>query len=89
MERVDRVTLKFVIEEERKGDAFHIETYNCGRDYVQTQNIRVPIWQVQLHVSYTFGKQGMKTKDHKSRIQNDFMEKKSEQEQVTPASGTM
>ena len=53
------------------------------------QHIRVPITQAQLHVSYTFGNQRVKAKEHKSRIKNDFMEKKSEQEQIGTATGTM
>ena len=59
-----------------------------GSDYTQMQHIRVPVSQVMVSVSYTFGKQGVKAKEHKSRIKNDFMEKKSEQEQIG-TTGTM
>jgi hypothetical protein len=42
---------------------------------------------VQLSVSYTFGNTGVKTREHKTRIENDFLEKKSEQEQISNSSG--
>ena len=67
--------------------AITIDNYRQGRDYTQMQHIRVPITQAQLHVSYTFGNQRVKAKDHKSRISNDFMEKKSEQEQIGTTTG--
>ena len=71
------------------GGAISMDIYHQGRDYTQMRHIRVPVSQVMLSVSYTFGKQGVKAKEHKSRIKNDFMEKKSEQEQVPNATGTM
>ena len=70
-----------------KNGSLHIETHKQGSDYTQKNRIRVPIWQVQLSVSYTFGNMGVKTKEHKSRISNDFMEKKSEQEQIGNTGG--
>ena len=69
--------------------AISMDMYHKDRDHTQMQHIRVPVSQVMLSVSYTFGKQGVKAKEHKSRIKNDFMEKKSEQEQVPNATGTM
>ena len=69
--------------------AISMDMYHKDRDHTQMQHIRVPVSQVMVSVSYTFGKQGVKAKEHKSRIKNDFMEKKSEQEQVPNATGTM
>ena len=72
-----------------KGGDIHIDSYSAGRDFVHRQNISVPISQVQLVVSYTFGNTGIKAKEHKTRIENDFLEKKSEQEQISNTSSSM
>ena len=70
-----------------KGGNIHIDSYSAGRDFTNKQNISVPLSQVQLSVSYTFGNTGVKTREHKTRIENDFLEKKSEQEQISNSSG--
>ena len=73
----------------KKGGNINIDSYSAGRDFVHRQNISVPLSQVQLVVSYTFGNTGIKAKEHKTRIENDFLEKKSEQEQISNTSGGM
>ena len=49
----------------------------------------MPLSQLQLNLSYTFGKKGVQTREHKSRIENDFLEKKSDQEQISNTSSGM
>ena len=65
-----------------KGGSINMDSHSRGRDFTNVQHIKVPLAQVQLNVSYTFGNTKVRTKEHKSRIENDFMEKKSEQEQI-------
>lgn len=59
-----------------------IDTYTRGHDFENKQKINVPISQFSLTVSYTFGNTKVRAKEHKSRIENDFTEKKSDQEQM-------
>lgn len=69
------------------GGSIHIKSYSAGRDFCHRQDIRVPLSQLQLNISYTFGKKGVQTREHKSRIENDFLEKKSDQEQISNPQG--
>ena len=64
------------------GGSINMDSHSRGRDFTNLQHIKVPLAQAQLHVSYTFGNTRVRAKEHKSRIENDFMEKKSEQEQI-------
>lgn len=64
------------------GGSLRMDTHSRGADFTNVQRIKVPLSQVQLHLSYTFGNTRVKAKEHKSRIENDFMEKKSDQEQI-------
>lgn len=65
------------------------DAYSRGKDFTNKVNIKVPISNVSLSVSYTFGNTKVRVKEHKSRIENDFTEMKSDQEQMgsTPGSG--
>ena len=71
------------------GGSISIDSYSAGRDFTHRQHIRVPMSQLQLNLSYTFGKKGVQTREHKSRIENDFLEKKSDQEQISNTSSGM
>ncbi len=66
-----------------KGCKLNIETYNSGLDFSNHQRIEVPISQLSLSVSYTFGNTKVRASKHKSRIENDFTERQSEQEQMS------
>ncbi len=69
------------------GGKLALDTSTRGYDFEQTTKVRVPMQQVQLTLSYTFGNTGVKAKEHKSRIENDFMEKKSDSEQLSNSTG--
>ena len=64
------------------------ETYTRGSDFSNRQKISVPIAQFGVSVSFTFGNTKVRVKQHKSRIENDFTEKKSDQEQIGDAAGS-
>ncbi len=63
-------------------------SYTRGSDFSFRQNIKVPIAQFGLSVSFTFGNTKVRVKEHRSRIENDFTEKKSDQEQIGDAAGS-
>ena len=72
-----------------KGGKLKMDSHTSGKDFTNVMRLRVPITMVMCSVSYTFGNTKVQAKQHKSRIENDFTEKKSEQEQVgTSTSGT-
>ena len=47
-----------------------METMAQGKDFLNKTKIRVPIQMVGLSISYTFGKQGIKSKKTARSIQN-------------------
>ena len=63
-----------------KGGNISIETCTRGKDFTSYNNIKVPIYGVTFTVSYTFGNTKMAAKQHKSRVQNDFIEQQSQGE---------
>ena len=63
------------------------ESYTRGNDFSNRQKISVPIAQFGVSVSFTFGNTKVRVKEHRSRIENDFTEKKSDQEQIGDAAG--
>lgn len=72
-----------------KGGKLKMDSHTSGKDFTNVMRLRVPITMVMCSVSYTFGNTKVQAKQHKSRIENDFTEKKSEQEQVgTSTTGT-
>ena len=65
-----------------KGGNIHIESYSNGKDFSSHNNIKVPISNVSLTVSYTFGNSKKQVQQHKSRVQNDFIEQQSQGEMI-------
>ena len=65
-----------------KGGNLNIETCNRGKNFTSYNNIKVPIYGVTFTVSYSFGNTKMATKQHKSRVQNDFIEQQSQGEML-------
>ena len=65
-----------------KGGNISIETCTRGKDFTSYNNIKVPIYGVTFTVSYTFGNTKMAAKQHKSRVQNDFIEQQSQGEML-------
>jgi hypothetical protein len=66
-----------------KGFKLKIDNYSEGKDFTNLQTIHVPISQFNISLSYTLGNTKVKASRHKSRIENDFTERKSEQEQMS------
>jgi hypothetical protein len=65
-----------------------MESYSSGKDFLQHQTIKVPIYGVNLSVSYTFGN-AKQTRQHQSRIQNDYIEQKSQGEMINSVGNEM
>ena len=65
-----------------KGGNISIETCSRGKDFTSYNNIKVPIYGVTFTVSYSFGNTKMASKQHKSRVQNDFIEQQSQGEML-------
>ena len=64
------------------GGNINIESYNSGKDFTTHTNVRVPISGVTFTVSYTFGNSKVKTKQHTSRVESDFIEQRSQGEVI-------
>ena len=64
------------------GGNINIESYNSGKDFTSHTNVKVPISSVTFTVSYTFGNTKLKTKQHTSRVENDFIEQQSQGEVI-------
>ena len=64
------------------GGNINIESYNSGKDFTSHTNVKVPISSVTFTVSYTFGNSKLKTKQHTSRVENDFIEQQSQGEVI-------
>lgn len=68
-----------------KGGSIRVDSHSEGLGFTTTQRTKVPFHHVSLSVSYTFGNQSVQTRERKSRIKNDFMEVKSDSEQLNNA----
>jgi hypothetical protein len=64
------------------GGKLNIESYTNGKDFTSYTNVRVPISSVTFTVSYTFGNSKVKTKQHTSRVESDFIEQQSQGEVI-------
>jgi outer membrane receptor protein involved in Fe transport len=63
-----------------KGGKLNIDTESRGKDFTSHTSIKVPIYGVTFTVSYTFGNSKVISKQHTSRVQNDFIEQQSQGE---------
>ena len=63
-----------------KGGNLNIDTESRGKDFTSHTSIKVPIYGVTFTVSYTFGNSKVMSKQHISRVQNDFIEQQSQGE---------
>ena len=63
-----------------KGGKLNIESYNSGKDFTSHTNVKVPIYGVTFTVSYTFGNSKIRAKQHTNRVQDDFIEQRSQGE---------
>ena len=65
-----------------KGGNINIESYSRGSNFSSYNNVKVPISNVSLTVSYTFGNSKKQAQQHVSRVQNDFIEQQSQGEVI-------
>ena len=62
------------------GGNINIESYTNGKDFTSHTSVKVPISGITFTVSYTFGNTKVKTKQHTSRVESDFIEQQSQGE---------
>lgn len=65
-----------------KGGNLEMETFSRGADFTNRQLVKVPMKGVMLNVSYKFGNAKQPIKQHQTKVQSDFMEKKSDNESI-------
>ena len=65
-----------------KGGKLNIESYSSGKDFTSHTNVKVPIYGVTFTVSYTFGNSKIRAKQHTNRVQDDFIEQRSQGEVI-------
>ena len=63
-----------------KGGKLNIESRSSGKDFTSHTNVKVPIYGVTFTVSYTFGNSKIRAKQHTNRVQDDFIEQRSQGE---------
>jgi hypothetical protein len=64
------------------GGKINIESESRGKNFTSHNIVKVPISGVTLTVSYTFGNSKISTKQHTSRVQNDYIEQQSQGEVI-------
>ena len=69
------------------GGCLKMETMSRGKDFVNHQDISIPIYNVTFTVSYSFGNtksqmQQMQQMQRQNRIESDFIEQKSQGEMI-------
>jgi len=68
------------------GGCLKMETMSKSKDFVSHMNIRVPIYSVSFTVSYAFGNTNRQFQQQRqNRIENDFIEEKSQGEMLQGA----
>ena len=64
------------------GGNLEMETYSKGKDFLNHSSIKVPMSGVTFSVSYNFGNSKRQAKQHINRVQNDYIEQKSQGEML-------
>ena len=67
------------------GGCLKMETMSKGKDFINHMDIRVPIYRVSLIATYTFGNTSKNFQVRQTRVENDFMEQKSQGEMIQGA----
>ena len=65
-----------------KGGNINIESHSQGKDFTSHTLTKVPLYGFTFTVSYTFGNTKVKSKQHTSRVQNDYIEQQSQGEMI-------
>lgn len=71
-----------------KGGRLHINQYATGKDFTSNTRISVPLSRVSLTVRWTFGNTNRAFSQHKSKVQDDYIEHQSSTESIGNAGGT-
>ncbi len=66
----------------RKKGMFYFDSYSQGKDFINRQNIHVPIANVSLNITWNFGNSKVKAKVKSSNVNSDVIEKKNDMEQM-------
>ena len=64
------------------GGKINIESESRGKNFTSHNLVKVPIYGVTFTVSYTFGNNKIRAKQHTNRVQNDFIEQQSQGEVI-------
>lgn len=64
------------------GGCFKIETESRGEGFYNHTRIRVPMTSATLSATWKFGNAKVKVREHKSKVQSDVIEHKSDMEQI-------
>ena len=68
------------------GGKINIESESRGKNFTSHNLVKVPIYGVTFTVSYTFGNNKIRAKQHTNRVQNDFIEQQSQGEVINSVS---
>jgi hypothetical protein len=70
----------------KKGGKLTFDNNTSGKNFISTMHISVPVAQIGLKITYSFGNMKSQIQKHTSKIQNDFMDKQGGGQQ-TPGTG--
>lgn len=71
-----------------KGGKIYIGQYAEGKDFTSDMQISVPVTRVIATARWTFGNTTQRFKDHKSKVQDDYIEHQSSTESIGNAGST-
>ena len=72
-----------------KGGKLRIERYSRGADFDYRTNIRVPMTRVAFTARWTFGNTAKQFQKHATNVKSDYIEHKSDSENIGNAGGSM
>lgn len=65
-----------------KNGNINMDTYSQNKEFTNKQSIKIPMASFTIGINYTIGNYKAKTKDKKPTIDNDYIEQKSQMEQI-------
>ena len=72
-----------------KGGNIQIESHSRGQNFITHTLTKVPLYGFTFTVSYTFGNSKMATRQHQSRVKNDYIEQQTQGEIINSAGSGM
>lgn len=64
------------------GGKLNIESYSHGKDFTNHMQIKVPMQNISLSLTYNFGNSKKQFRQHQSRVENDYIEHQSQSETI-------